>query len=75
MTNQVTTAPGNIRLSATHPDADIHLAFAAGFEQLRRDGYLTEDENEVALTRKGLLQVDRLLPTFFEPQHRGARYT
>jgi hypothetical protein len=29
----------------------------------------------VALTREGYLQVDRLLPTFFEPQHRGTRYT
>jgi oxygen-independent coproporphyrinogen-3 oxidase len=27
------------------------------------------------LTRKGLLQVDALLPDFFEPQHRGVRYT
>jgi hypothetical protein len=29
----------------------------------------------VELTRTGLLQVDRLLPEFFEPAHRGARYT
>jgi oxygen-independent coproporphyrinogen-3 oxidase len=56
-------------------DADIHLAFAAGFDQLRQDGYLTEQDGQVALTRKGLLEVDRLLPVFFEPQHRTARYT
>ncbi len=55
--------------------ADIHQTFAEGFEQLRRDGKLTEEENEIALTRKGLLEVDRLLPVFFEPRHRVARYT
>ncbi len=54
---------------------DIHTTFAAGFEQLRSDGYLTESEQEIVLTRNGLLEVDRLLPTFFEPQHRVARYT
>ena len=29
----------------------------------------------ITLTREGLLQVDRLLPTFFDPAYRGARYT
>jgi len=33
------------------------------------------DGGAVALTREGYLQVDRLLPAFFEPQHRGTRYT
>jgi oxygen-independent coproporphyrinogen-3 oxidase len=56
-------------------DADIRLAFATGFEQLIHDGYLTDDGNQITLTRQGLLQVDRLLPVFFEPQHRGKRYT
>jgi oxygen-independent coproporphyrinogen-3 oxidase len=56
-------------------NADIHLAFTGGFEQLRRDGYLTENNAEIVLTRKGLLEADRLLPVFFEPQHRVARYT
>ncbi len=27
------------------------------------------------LTREGLLQVDSLLPAFFEPQYQGVRYT
>ena len=27
------------------------------------------------LTREGLLRVDSLLPRFFEPEHRGIRYT
>jgi oxygen-independent coproporphyrinogen-3 oxidase len=56
-------------------DTDIRLAFAAGFDQLRRDGYLTDQDGQLALTRNGLLEVDRLLPVFFEPQHRTTRYT
>jgi len=27
------------------------------------------------VTRQGLLRVDTLLPRFFEPEHRGIRYT
>jgi oxygen-independent coproporphyrinogen-3 oxidase len=54
---------------------DVLESFAEGFTQLKSDGWLTLGDNEVTLTRDGLLQVDRLLPTFFEPQHRGTRYT
>jgi oxygen-independent coproporphyrinogen-3 oxidase len=46
------------------------------------DGYQTEglidielDHGQIKLTRAGLLQVDSLLPAFFEPQFQGARYT
>jgi oxygen-independent coproporphyrinogen III oxidase len=49
--------------------------FAAGFGELEREGYLARSNGAVELTRSGLLQVDRLLPIFFEPQHRGSRYT
>ncbi|HEY7329342.1 MAG TPA: coproporphyrinogen-III oxidase family protein [Gemmataceae bacterium] len=50
-------------------------SFRDGFEQLEQEGNLTRTTEGVELTRKGLLQVDRLLPVFFEPQHRGSRYT
>ncbi len=46
-----------------------------GFAELEGEGELRRTAGGVELTRKGLLQVDRLLPTFFEPEHRGARYT
>jgi LysR family hca operon transcriptional activator len=36
---------------------------------------LRRTKRRVELTPAGLLQVDRLLPTFFEPQHRSTRYT
>jgi len=41
------------------------------------EGLLKIDEarNRIELTRQGLLQVDALLPAFFEPQHQGIRYT
>jgi oxygen-independent coproporphyrinogen-3 oxidase len=49
--------------------------FAEPFQRLAEDGQLTLSAHGVELTRAGLLQVDRLLPAFFEPQHRGTRYT
>lgn len=39
------------------------------------DGMVILDTNEIRLTRKGLLQVDSLLPAFFEPEFQGVRYT
>lgn len=38
-------------------------------------GFLTIDGDRIELTRAGLLQVDSLLPPFFEPEHQGVRYT
>jgi oxygen-independent coproporphyrinogen-3 oxidase len=55
--------------------SDILEEFADGFARLEQEGYLARGAAGVELTRKGLLQADRLLPTFFEPQHRTARYT
>jgi oxygen-independent coproporphyrinogen-3 oxidase len=54
---------------------DILEAFADAFRQLAEEGFLTMTPDGVELTRDGLLQVDRLLPVFFEPEHRGTRYT
>jgi oxygen-independent coproporphyrinogen-3 oxidase len=49
--------------------------FGDAFEELTASGDLTVDHGEVRMTRDGMLQVDRLLPAFFEPQYRGTRYT
>jgi oxygen-independent coproporphyrinogen-3 oxidase len=54
---------------------DILHDFADGFQHLKNEGYLTIGPGEVRLTRTGILQVDRLLPAFFEPEFRGVRYT
>ena len=45
------------------------------WNQHKADGYLDFDAEKVELTRAGLLRVDGLLPAFFEPEHRGVRYT
>jgi oxygen-independent coproporphyrinogen-3 oxidase len=54
---------------------DVLTDFAEGFGRLAEAGQLLLSDEGVQLTRAGLLQVDRLLPTFFEPRHRGSRYT
>jgi len=49
--------------------------FEPSFERLMRGGFLTLNNGQAELTRAGLLQVDRLLPDFFDAEHRGSRYT
>jgi oxygen-independent coproporphyrinogen-3 oxidase len=49
--------------------------FGDGFQKLFDQGDLTIATNGVNVTRQGLLQVDRLLPTFFQPEHLTSRYT
>jgi oxygen-independent coproporphyrinogen III oxidase len=55
--------------------SDILVDFADEFSRLAEEGFITVGDGSIELTREGLLQVDRLLPIFFEPQHRGTRYT
>jgi oxygen-independent coproporphyrinogen-3 oxidase len=54
---------------------NVREEFASAFRNQQAAGYLTVDSDELKLTRKGLLQVDSLLPEYFEPQHRAVRYT
>lgn len=57
--------------------ADPRVAFAAPLNTLRDWGFLEPEAgggDRIAITRAGLLQVDRLLHEFFKPEHRGARY-
>lgn len=54
---------------------DVLAEFAAPLSQHAAEGYLTVSPAGIELTRRGLLQVDRLLAAYFEPQHRGIRYT
>lgn len=49
--------------------------FQSCWENLARQGSLRLAPDRVEVTMDGLLQVDRLLPGFFEPEHLGARYT
>ena len=54
---------------------DITSEFAAAFAEHQTAGMLNVDGDRVELTRDGLLNADGLLPAFFEPEHRGIRYT
>jgi oxygen-independent coproporphyrinogen-3 oxidase len=54
---------------------DIRQEFAPAWNELAEQGHLLWNNGQIELTRSGLLQVDRLLPVFFEPQYRGVRYT
>ena len=48
--------------------------FAPALQRLKDYGFATVEGDQVLLNREGLLQVDRLLPEFFLPEHRNARY-
>jgi oxygen-independent coproporphyrinogen-3 oxidase len=56
-------------------ETDILDVFSDDFRRLENQGFVSRDNGTVKLTRTGLLQVDRLLPAFFEPQHHSERYT
>lgn len=50
--------------------------FAPQLECLQKEGFAVVTDHDIELTRAGLLQVDRLLHSFFLPQHREyERYT
>lgn len=54
---------------------DIRDEFRSAFEKLKRDGWLTVTGESVDCTPDGLIQIDRHLPAFFDPQYISSRYT
>ena len=48
--------------------------FAAPLEECEKRGWLKVDDCGVTLTRDGLLRVDRLIPSFYLPQHLDKTY-
>ncbi|MFN3322902.1 MAG: coproporphyrinogen-III oxidase family protein [Bryobacteraceae bacterium] len=52
---------------------DVGTRFAGPLRDLGHHGYLNPQSLE--LSREGLLQVDRLLPHFYLPEHRNSRYS
>jgi oxygen-independent coproporphyrinogen-3 oxidase len=54
---------------------EIAHEFGGAWASLIDEGFATVDGDAVQVTPRGLLQVDTLLPRFFEPEHRGIRYT
>jgi len=53
---------------------DITDEFKDGYRQLQDDGWLTVTPRGAELTRPGLMQIDRHLTAFFEPEHVSTRY-
>ncbi len=49
--------------------------WSEALEEHAENGMLTSSPERVELSRKGLLHADGLLPLFFEPEHRGVRYS
>ncbi|HEX6863867.1 MAG TPA: coproporphyrinogen-III oxidase family protein [Thermoanaerobaculia bacterium] len=54
---------------------DVLAEFAPAWRRLEEEEMLRVGEGTVDLTRDGLLQVDRLLPSFYDERYRNARYT
>ena len=56
-------------------DADIVAQWQEAWDGYVKQGYVELAEDEIRLTREGLLRVDSLLSAFFEPEHQNVRYT
>ena len=54
---------------------DVLDEFAEPLANQQAAGYLDVEGDDIRLTREGLLQVDTLLPEYFEEEHRAVRYT
>ncbi len=55
---------------------DVLDRFGGELASLASEGYVDRAaDDEVSLSRAGLLRVDTLLPRFFHPEHVGIRYT
>lgn len=54
---------------------DVRDAFRPAFDKLTAEGWLTVGETGIDCTEDGLIQIDRHLPAFFDPQYVSNRYT
>ena len=54
---------------------DLRAEFADALALLEADGILETGTGDVRVTPTGLMEIDRHLPAFFEPEHLGTRYT
>ncbi len=68
---------GRINAAAFRQKFGVNILeqFSEAFSNQQKAGYMTVEGDQIVLTRKGLLQVDSLLPEYFEKEHRAIRYT
>lgn len=68
---------GHVAVAPFHDKFGVNILdeFADAFRNQQAAGYLEVEDDGIRLTRRGLLQVDSLLPEYFEEEHRAVRYT
>ena len=71
---QLKTGKLNARYFRAKFDTDILSRFRTQYAALEKTGILTVQPDGIELTRTGLLEIDRHLPTFFQPEYVGSRY-
>ncbi len=54
---------------------DVRTEFRVAFDRLARDNWITLNGESIDCTPDGLMQIDRHLPAFFDPQYISSRYT
>ncbi len=54
---------------------DVREVFRSAFDKLQAEGWLTVTGESIDCTPDGLMQIDRHLPAFFDPQYISSRYT
>jgi oxygen-independent coproporphyrinogen-3 oxidase len=54
---------------------DIRVEFKSALEKLEHEGWLSVTGEKIDCTPDGLMQIDRHLPAFFDPQYISNRYT
>ena len=72
---QLKTGRLDVRYFRDKFGVDVREHWREAWDEYQHDGYAQVAGDEITLTRAGLLRVDGLLPAFFEPEHRGVRYT
>jgi oxygen-independent coproporphyrinogen-3 oxidase len=71
---QLKTGSLNTRYFERKFGANVWEEFRPVYERLGESGMLTRGDGRVELTRQGLLQIDHLLPQFFETELVSLRY-
>jgi oxygen-independent coproporphyrinogen-3 oxidase len=54
---------------------DVLRRFEEPLRSFADEGWLAVEGGSINLTRDGLVRVDRMLPSFYLPEHQGLRYT
>jgi oxygen-independent coproporphyrinogen III oxidase len=73
MVLQLKTGALDLNYFRTKFGVDVLKHYQSAFTELQTGGYLNYAPEQVRLTTKGLMQIDRLLPVFFDPAYQQGR--